>query len=338
MIRTPEIIFGYENLARLQIDKGNYENAREQLKKALKTIKREKFNDKDAKEIVSTMKNIFDDFIKLGDPVSCLDTISLIHKISEGKLNLNSYGEIFIDKFDSSEELTKHQTSLEQLLPPDGSAIKKLHSRLLKGATPETKKARQEDESFKMGVKAEENVASKAEVKEAPLQQIAQETGKEVNVAPGAPNDIIELKLALAKAEMNRKNLESSVRILNEILAEKPDNAEATNLLRSLRETEEKMRMVNQAKEKMSKMDLKTPEENEIVLLVLTDEFEKANDLVTKAITKERENPRLWFIKAIISKKLGKANLYTNFEGFAKKVDPNITKTKLYSELSKLYP
>lgn len=319
MIRFHELVFGYENVARLQMEKGNYVNAKEQLRKALRTIKKEKFTENEKKEVLVTLDKIFEDYIQLEEPSSTLDTIEAIKMMSNGKIDLRKYGEIFLRKFSKAADFYLYESRLKELIPDDldnsssysntneGTGIKAPGELKINGSGSETQSQTQ------VQVDGDAKVSGAGE--------------------SGSGEDLLSIKIALARAEINKNNREMALKILNEILKEKPDYKEAKIMIDSILRTEEREKMLQEINRKINNIGPKSKEENEILIAAFMKDFERANELVTKQISLNRENARLWLIKAFIVKNMGNDKLFSNFESFAKKLDPGIEKTAIYKEL-----
>ncbi len=311
MIRFHELVFGYENVARLQMEKGNYLNAKEQLRKALRTVRKEKFTEEEKKEVLVTLDKIFEDYIKMEEPSSCLETIEAIIYISNGKVDLTKYGRAFLDKFSSAADFYKYESKLKELIP----GVNEIRS----SSNSNTSSGNQAEMTQNISMKS-----SKEEVLE---------NNSKLANALADNSDPYSNKFAKAKEEYNKGNKDEAVRILKELLLEKPDYKDALTMLQSL--TDQNREKMKEIEEKIKIINSGDNDIDEILKYIFLNELEKANDIVTKEISKRRENPRLWFLKSYIVGKMGNEKLAKNFEAYAEKLNPNFKNDILYKELNK---
>jgi len=313
MIRFHELVFGYENVARLQMEKGNYVNAKEQLRKALRTIKKEKFTENEKREVLVTLDKIFEDYIKMEEPSSCLDTIEAIKFITNGNADVRKYGEIFLNKFSKAADFYQYESRLKELVP----SIQEGTKNYTESTIAQEINGGGGNSSFTSDI-------------------ISQNEGKKEDNLPKSSSDggdIFAIKMALAKAEYNRNNREMAIKILNEILSERPDYKDARAMLESIMMAEEKEKILKELNDRMNRLGIQDQEIREILTYAFQNNLEKANEMVTKGIAIKRENADLWLLKAYIVKKMGNNKLSENFESFARKLNPNIVKGNLYREL-----
>ncbi len=308
MIRFHELVFGYENVARLQMEKGNYVNAKEQLRKALRTIKKEKFTENEKREVLVTLDKIFEDYIKMEEPTSCLDTIEAIKFITNGNADVRKYGEIFLDKFSKAADFYQYESRLKELVP-----------------------GIQEDGRIYDQSKATQMVYDSD--REGKSAQVANQNENNISSPQNGGEDIFAIKMALARAEYNRNNREMAIKTLEEILSEKPDHRDARMMLESIMKAEEKEKIIKELNERMDKIGIKDQVIRDILSYAFQNDFEKANEMVTKEIAVNRENADLWLVKSYIVKRMGNDKLSENFQSFAKKLNPGIVKGNLYKEL-----
>ncbi len=314
MIRFHELIFGYENVARLQMEKGNYVNAKEQLRKALRTIKKEKFTENEKREVLVTLDKIFEDYIKMEEPSSCLDTIEAIKFITNGNADVRKYGEIFLNKFSKAADFYQYESRLKELVPSIQEGTKNYS-----------------EMAIVQGVNGGGNSPISSDT--VPQNKGLNEENTSKSSSDGG--DIFAIKMALAKAEYNRNNREMAIKILNDILSERPDHKDAKIMLESIMRAEEKEKVLKELNERINKLGIQDQEIIDILTQAFQNNLEKANEMVTKGIAIKRENADLWLLKAYIVKKIGNDKLSENFESFARKLNPNIVKGNLYRELFK---
>ncbi len=311
MIRFHELVFGYENVARLQMEKGNYLNAKEQLRKALRTVRKEKFTEAEKKEVLVTLDKVFEDYIRMEEPSSCLETIEAIIYISNGRADLTKYGRAFLDKFSNAADFYKYESKLKELIP----GVNEIRSSSNSNTSSESLAEMTQNTSMKTS-----NV------------EVLEDNSKLAN-ALADNSDPYSNKFVKAKEEYNRGNKDEAVRILKELLLEKPDYKDALTMLQSL--TDQNREKMKEIEEKIKIINSGDNDIDEILKYIFLNELEKANDIVTKEISKRKENPRLWFLKSYIVRKMGNEILAKNFESYAEKLNPNLKNDTLYKELNK---
>ncbi|MGC8546235.1 MAG: hypothetical protein ACP5MU_01050 [Thermoplasmata archaeon] len=125
---------------------------------------------------------------------------------------------------------------------------------------------------------------------------------------------------------INEGKREEALKLINAYISENPNDAEAIKLKNSIISSIEN-EIINKLREIGSKED----DEISIMKKMISGNLKEADEMVTKILLNNR-NPNIWLIKGYISMMSGNKN-YENFIAFAKKINPEITKSKLYELL-----
>ncbi|MGC8573987.1 MAG: hypothetical protein ACP5E8_02785 [Thermoplasmata archaeon] len=125
---------------------------------------------------------------------------------------------------------------------------------------------------------------------------------------------------------INEGKREEALKLINAYISENPNDAEAIKLKNSIISSIE-----NEIINKLREIGLKEDDEISITKKMISGNLKEADEMVTKILLNNR-NPNIWLIKGYISMMSGNKN-YENFIAFAKKINPEITKSKLYELL-----
>jgi len=121
---------------------------------------------------------------------------------------------------------------------------------------------------------------------------------------------------------INEGKKEEALKLINAYISENPNDVEAIKLKNSIISSIE-----NEIINKLRGTGLKEDDEISIMKKMISGNLKEADEMVTKILLNNR-NPNIWLIKGYISMMSGNKN-YENFIAFAKKINPEITKSKL---------
>jgi len=125
---------------------------------------------------------------------------------------------------------------------------------------------------------------------------------------------------------INEGKREEALKLINAYISDNPNDVEAIKLKNSIISSTE-----NEIINKLRGIGLKEDDEISIMKKMIAGNLKEADEMVTKILLNNR-NPNIWLIKGYISMMSGNKN-YENFIAFAKKINPEITKSKLYELL-----
>ncbi len=336
MIGPLELVQNYEKAAREFMAGGRNEQAKKELKKAISAIidQQDNFDPDEFKGLVKTIENIFDDYIKIDDYMDAYDAIILLNAFDSDKQEVAQSFKKWVEKSpgDVIEQLrprilkfTEKNKLYKQIW--DSYSGGKVQTQI--NQTPVQQPSRQE------GAKPQISDSTKSKIEkptEPEVKQMAQETASAV--PKSQLENVNKLKLTLATTEITRGNLDNAYTLLNDILKTDPNNKEAKDLLSQVEERKKKMEEEKVVNNLIKECEPSSPDEEEILKKFFSRNWKEANDSVTRAIAKDRNNARLWAMKSIILKKLGDDKASLNFESYSKKLDPNIQNSKMFKTMN----
>jgi len=138
--------------------------------------------------------------------------------------------------------------------------------------------------------------------------------------------NIMDDRLDKTRKLINEGKREEALKLINAYISENPNDAEAIKLKNSIISSIE-----NEIINKLREIGLKEDDEISIMKKMISGNLKEADEMVTKILLNNR-NPNIWLMKGYISMMSGNKN-YENFIAFAKKINPEITKSKLYELL-----
>ncbi len=314
MIGLLDILKGYEVAGKDALDRGDRKNAVISFKKILSEIGREGVLPTESNAVLFLVRKVYGYFLDMEQFEDALECISVMGAIAGKKVSVVKEGKSFFERVPKNYDISSLDDKIKKAF----------------GNSPElmeTYRASFQPPRIPQNVVESGQETETKERPEPKTGQPAQETptDKEVNIA--------ELKYELAKRENERGNRDIAMRMLEELVAEFPQEERARSALNEIKkavEAEEKEKAFEQL---MKDMEVTQKEERDVLSELAHGNIDKANELVTRLLAKEKSNSRLYVIKAYVAKKKGNLSLFNNFKSYAEKIQPTIIASPLYRHL-----
>ncbi|MCL5680938.1 MAG: hypothetical protein M1515_02675 [Candidatus Thermoplasmatota archaeon] len=314
MIGLLDILKGYEVAGKDALDRGDRKNAVISFRKILSEIGREGVLPSEANPVVFLLRKVYGYFLDMEQFEDALECIFVMDAIADKKIQIVKEGRLFFERIPKDYDISSLDDKIKKAF----------------GSSPElmeTYRASFQPPRIQQNVVESGQETETKERPEPKTVQPAQETptDKEVNIA--------ELKYELAKKENERGNRDIAMRMLEELVAEFPQEERARSALNEIKkavEAEEKEKAFEQL---MKDMEVTQKEERDVLSELAHGNIDKANELVTRLLAKEKSNSRLYVIKAYVAKKKGNLSLFNNFKSYAEKIQPTIIASPLYRHL-----
>ncbi len=315
MIGLLDILKGYEVAGKDALDRGDRKNAVISFRKILSEIGREGVLPSEANPVVFLLRKVYGYFLDMEQFEDALECIFVMDAIAGKKIPRVKEGRLFFERIPKDYDISSLDDKIKKAFGSSPELI-------------ETYRA-----SFQPPTRIQQTIVEsvqETETKERPEPKTGQPaqktpTDKEVNIT--------ELKYELAKKENERGNRDIAMRMLEELVAEFPQEERARSALNEIKkavEAEEKEKAFEQL---MKDMEVTQKEEREVLSELAHGNIDKANELVTRLLAKEKSNSRLYVIKAYVAKKKGNLSLFNNFKSYAEKIQPTIIASPLYRHL-----